>query len=523
MGSIDWIAIALAVLIVGALAFMLGYRAHKRAGRARLEDAESRARKILEEARKEAELQRKTAAIEAREEWFRAKGKFDEEMWTAKQELERKEQAAAEKKASLKRQADQLQGREKELRQAEKKLESDRKGFDERRNKLDEILIEQNTKLEQISGLTAEAARRELLKNLEDEARAEAALSARRIREEAERSAEREAKRIISIAIQRLAAEQSVESTVTVVSLPNEEMKGRIIGREGRNIRAFETATGVDVVIDDTPEAVLLSAYDPVRREVARQALEKLISDGRIHPGRIEEVTERARREVEREIRETGERVALDMGVHGLHSEIIRHLGALQYRTSFGQNVLMHSMEVARLSAMMAAELGVDTALVARSGLLHDIGKAIDHEVEGPHALIGMELAQRCNEREEVCTAIGAHHGEIEADTVYSVLVQAADAISGARPGARRETLEAYVKRLERLESLAESFPGVEKCFAIQAGREIRIMVQHKEVGDQEAAGLASEVAKKIEKELQYPGQIKVVVIRETRAIEYAR
>ena len=523
MGSINWIVVGATALAVGVLAFIIGMWAQRRGDRVRLEDAESRSVQILEEARRETQLLKKTAAIESREEWFRAKAKFDEEIWNAKQEVERKEQAVVEKQGALKRKGDQLQGREKEMQRLEKKLDTGSRDLEAREGKLEEILTEQNKKLEQISGLTAEAARDELLKNLEDDARAQAAIGARRIREEAERSAERQAQRIISIAIQRLAAEQSVESTVTVVTLPSEEMKGRIIGREGRNIRAFESTTGVDVVIDDTPEAVLLSGYDPVRREVARQALEKLITDGRIHPGRIEEVVERARREVEREIRETGERVALDMGVHGLHADLVRNLGSLKYRTSFGQNVLMHSMEVASLAAMMGAELGVNTALAVRSGLLHDIGKAVDHEVEGPHAIIGMELARRCNEREEVCRAIGAHHGEIECDSVVAALVQAADAISGARPGARRETLEAYVKRLEKLESLVKAFAGVDKCFAIQAGREIRIMVQQKQVNDDEAAELASAVAIKIEKELQYPGQIKVLVIRETRAVEYAR
>lgn len=521
--QIDPIAAGLAILVVGSIAFLLGYWIRRRIGQGKLDDAEVRAKQILVEAQKEAELRKKTAGIEAREEWFRAKERFDEEMWKARQELERKEQGILERESNTERRADQLQSKEKELRQGEKSLEDAKRSVADIREKIDRLYEEQNLRLEQISGLTAEAARQELLQNLEDDVRAEAAMSARRIREEAERNAEREAQRIISIAIQRLAGEQSAESTVTVVNLPSEEMKGRIIGREGRNIRAFETATGVDVVIDDTPEAVLLSGFDPVRREVARQALQKLIGDGRIHPGRIEEVVERAQKEIEREIRETGERVALDLGVHGLHQELVRHIGALQYRTSFGQNVMRHSMEVASLAGMMAAELGIEPAPAIRAGLLHDIGKAVDHEVEGPHAIIGMDLAKRCNERPEIAQAIGAHHGEIEADSVFAVLVQAGDAISGARPGARRETLEAYIKRLEKLESLAESFSGVGKCFAIQAGREIRIMVVNEEVGDDEAVNLAADVAKKIENELQYPGQIKVVVIRETRAIEYAR
>jgi ribonucrease Y len=523
VNSMTWIIAAGCAIVAGLVGFWIGIAIHRRIGRARMTDAESLSRKLLEDTRKEAELLKKTAAIEAREEWIRAKAKFDQEMLTARQELERKEQGLTEREAQLRRRDELLESRERELRQGEKEIEQRRAQTQRRAAELEELIGAQNTRLEQISGLTAEAAREQLLKNMEDEARAEGAMLARRIRDDAQRNAEREARRIITIAIQRLAAEQSIESTVTVVALPNEEMKGRIIGREGRNIRAFETATGVDVIIDDTPEAVLLSGYDPVRREVARLALESLIRDGRIHPGRIEEVVEKVAQDVERELRETGERVALDLGAHGLNDELIRQLGALRHRTSFGQNVLKHSMEVARLAGMMAAELGLDETLACRAGLLHDIGKAIDHNVEGPHAIIGMDLARRCGEKEVVCAAIGGHHGEFETDSVYSSLVQAGDAISGARPGARRETLEAYIKRLERLETLAESFPGVEKCFAIQAGREIRIMVQQKEVSDTDAAQLAADVAKKIEKELQYPGQIKVVVIREMRAIEYAR
>ena len=518
-----WLVPVLAASIVGALAYWIGFSMHRRIGERRLRDAEGEARRLLDEARKEAELHKKTAEVEAREEWFRAKAKFDGEMWEVRQELGKQEQEIGGRETQLKRRGDQLQSKERELKSLESQLGERGQQIEQRDAELERVLAEQNARLEQISGLTAEGAREQLLKNLEDEARTEAALVARRIREEAERNAEREARRVLAIAIQRMASEQSVESTVTVVSLPNEEMKGRIIGREGRNIRAFETATGVDVIIDDTPEAVLLSGYDPVRREVARLALEKLISDGRIHPGRIEEVVEKEGREVQREIRETGEGVALDLGAHGLHPELVRHLGALAYRTSFGQNVLKHSIEVARLAGMMAAELGLDAELAKRAGLLHDIGKAIDHDIEGPHAQIGMDLAKRCQEREEICEAIGAHHGEMETDSVYSFLVQSGDAVSGARPGARRETLESYIKRLERLETLAESFPGVERCFAIQAGRELRIMVQQKQVSDDRAVDLAGDVARKIEKELQYPGQIKVVVIRETRAVEYAR
>lgn len=513
--------------LIAALAALLGLWIgmwiHRRIGRARLADAESQANRILEEARKESDLARKSAAVEAREEWIRAKGKFDQEMWAVRQELDRREQHLDERDSQVQRRSDQMDQRETELRKLNEGLERQRDELGKKRAEVDRLAAEEIRRLEQIAGLTAAAAREHLLKHMEDEARGEAALLARRIREEAERSAEREARRIITIAIQRMAGEQSAESTVTVVALPNEEMKGRIIGREGRNIRAFETATGVDVIIDDTPEAILLSGYDPVRREVARLAMETLIRDGRIHPGRIEEVVEKVGKDVERELQETGERVSLDLGVHGLHPELIRNLGALRHRTSFGQSVLKHSVEVARLAGMMAAELGLAEILARRAGLLHDIGKAIDHNVEGPHAMIGMDLVRRCQEKEEITLAIGAHHGEIDSDSVYASLVKAGDAISSARPGARRETLENYIKRLERLETLAESFTGVEKCFAIQAGREIRIMVQNKELDDQQAADLAAEIARKIEKELQYPGQIKVVVIRETRAIEYAR
>ena len=523
MQSLNWIFPALAAVLGGLLGFWIGIGVHRRIGRARMMDAESQAKRILDEARKESELQRKSAAVEAREEWIRAKAKFDQEMWTVRQDLDRREQHLDDREAQLQRRAEQAESRETEVRKAQEATDRLRDDLQKKRAEVDRLAAEENRRLEQIAGLTAVAAREQLMKNLEDDARAEAALLARRIREDAERGAEREARRVITMAIQRMAGEQSAESTVTVVALPNEEMKGRIIGREGRNIRAFETATGVDVIIDDTPEAILLSGYDPVRREVARLAMETLIRDGRIHPGRIEEVVEKIGKDVERELQETGERVSLDLGVHGLHPELIRHLGALRHRTSFGQSVLKHSVEVARLAGMMAAELGLDETLARRCGLLHDLGKAVDHNVEGPHAVIGMDLARRCHEREDVCLAIGAHHGEMDADSVYASLVKAGDAISGARPGARRETLEAYIKRLERLETLAESFAGVEKCYAIQAGREIRIMVQHKELNDGQAAELAADIARKIEKELQYPGQIKVVVIRETRAIEYAR
>ncbi len=395
--------------------------------------------------------------------------------------------------------------------------------LEERDAELKKTLLEQTARLEKISGLTSAEARRELWKNLEDEIRGEAARLAQRMREAAAREADREARRLILLAIQRLAADQSIESTVTVVSLPNDEMKGRIIGREGRNIRAFEMATGIDVIIDDTPEAVLLSGFDPVRREVARVALERLIIDGRIHPGRIEEIVQKVTEEVGAQIQEAGEKAAVDAAVHGLAPEVTALLGKLRFRTSSGQNVLKHSLEVSRIAGMISAEMGLDPEVAKRAGLLHDIGKAIDHEQEGPHALVGMEVLRRHGESATVYEAVGAHHGELETDAVYPVLIAAADAISSARPGARRETLESYVRRLQKLEEVADSFPGVERSFAIQAGREIRILVQHKAVNDEGASTLASEIARRIERELQYPGQIKVVVIREMRVIDYAR
>jgi ribonuclease Y len=371
--------------------------------------------------------------------------------------------------------------------------------------------------------MTADEAKQLLITNLENEARHEAAQLIRQIREEAERKADREAKEVLTMAIQRCAADHVVESTVSVVSLPNEEMKGRIIGREGRNIRSFELSTGIDVIIDDTPEAVILSGFDPVRREVAKVSLERLVADGRIHPARIEEIVAKVQAEMDEKIREVGEQVSLDVGVHGLHPELIKLLGRLQYRTSYGQNVLQHAKEVAYLAGMMAAELKFDVSLAKRAGLLHDIGKAVDHEAEGTHTQIGGELAEKYGENPGVVHAISSHHSDNVTESAISVLVQAADAVSSARPGARRETLESYVKRLEKLEKVADSFKGVAKAFAIQAGREIRIMVESKEIDDSKAEELAGEIARKVEKELEYPGQVKVVVIRETRAIEYAK
>jgi ribonuclease Y len=388
---------------------------------------------------------------------------------------------------------------------------------------LQELYKKQVTELERLSGLSSEEAKQLLLSDIEKEIKHEAAMMIKDIESKAKEEGDRKAKEIVSLAIQKCAADHVAETTVSVVALPNDEMKGRIIGREGRNIRTLETLTGIDLIIDDTPEAVILSGFDPIRREVARIALEKLIVDGRIHPARIEEMVEKAKKEVEAYLRDQGEQATFETGVHGLHPELIRLLGRLKFRTSYGQNVLNHSLEVAHLAATMAAELGADVKLAKRAGLLHDIGKAVDHEVEGPHVQIGADLAKRYKENNEIIHAIAAHHGDIEATTVEAVLVQAADAISAARPGARRETLESYIKRLEKLEDIANSIDGVEKSFAIQAGREIRIMVKPDEIADADIITLARDIVKRVESELEYPGQIKINVIRETRAIEYAK
>ncbi len=518
-GSIE-IALGLLAVVVG---FVVGLLL-QRSTIARRDRETAREREaLLDEARREADLVRKQAALESREEWMREKERFEAETRNARIDLEARMRSLEERESGFRRDSERLL--------AEKTaLDSDRRGLAEHRiriegreSELKRVLAEQVARLEKISGLTSSEARRELWKNIEDELRTETTRLASRMREGAARDADRDARRLILIAAQRLAAEQSIDSTVTVVALPNDEMKGRIIGREGRNIRSFEMATGIDVIIDDTPEAVLLSGFDPVRREIARISLERLVADGRIHPGRIEEVVQKATEEIEQEVRELGEKTAADLGVHGLAPELHATLGRLRFRTSSGQNVLKHSGEVARLAAMIASELGLDAEVAKRAGLLHDIGKATHHEVEGPHAIAGMELLRRFGEPPIVCEAVGAHHGELETDSVYPILVSCADAISSARPGARREGIETYIKRLQRLEELADSFPGVERTFAIQAGREIRILVQPKVVGDDEAAGLATEIARRIERDLQYPGQIRVVVIREMRVVDYAR
>ncbi len=508
---------------IAVLSFFMGWFVSRRFGEAKLAKAEELARKIILEAEKEAEIKKKEAVLEAKDEWYKAKVNFERELSNKRLEFQKIEKRLQEREINLDRKVDILNKKDREIQNKEKILYAREKAIRSRDEELNRLISDQNRQLERIAQMTSEEAKKLLMSNLENQARQEAAQMIKEIKEKAEETAEKEAKNIIISAIQRCAADHTVESTVSVVNLPNEEMKGRIIGREGRNIRSFETATGIDVIVDDTPEAVILSGYDPIRREIARMSLEKLILDGRIHPARIEEIITKTQKEMEVIIRETGEQACFDVGIHGLHPELIKLLGKLQYRTSYGQNVLQHSKEVSFIAGLMAAELELDANLAKRAGLLHDIGKAVDRETEGTHSQIGYNIAQKYGEHPLVLNAILSHHEDVPMESPYSIMVQSADAISGARPGARRETLEGYIKRLEKLEELADSFKGVTKAYAIQAGREIRIIVEHEHVDDAGAANLAQEIAKKIEAEMEYPGQIKVTVIRETRAVEYAK
>jgi len=510
-------------LAAAVLFFFLGWLLARKIGHDKIARAEEIAANVIREAEKEAEIKKKEAILEAKDEWYKAKVSFERELQVKRSEFQKTEKRLAERESALDRKVDVFSKKEKENQNKERSLQAKEKAMALREIELEHLISVQNEQLERVAGMTSDEAKKILMENLEQVARRDAAAKVKEILEVAEENAEKEAREIIIGAIYRCAADHTVESTVSVVNLPNDEMKGRIIGREGRNIRAFETASGVDVIVDDTPEAVILSGYDPVRREVARIALEKLVADGRIHPARIEEVVDKTEKEIEIKIREAGEQACFDVGIHSLHRDVVWLLGKLHFRTSYGQNVLKHSVEVSTLCGIMAAELGLDPVLAKRAGLLHDIGKAIDRDTEGTHTQIGVAFLKRFNEPLEVLNAVEAHHGDVPAVSPYPILVQAADAVSGARPGARREPLEGYIKRLEKLEELADSFHGVAKAFAIQAGREIRVIVENEEVDDVGATLLASDIAKKIQGEMEYPGQIKVTVIRETRAIEYAK
>ncbi len=516
------IIVAIAV-VVGIVSFFLSNYFARRAMRNDREKAREETKKIISEAENEAKIKKKEAVLEAREEWLKLKGDFEREAETRRRELDSAEKKLESQQSSVHKKLEFLDVREREMANRDKNLQARDKGITFREKQLDEIITAQNEKLQKIAQMTPEEAKRQLMDNMVAAAKMEAAAHIKEIKEKAEQEAEKEVKEIIVSSIYRCAADHTVESTVSVVSLPNDEMKGRIIGREGRNIRSFETATGVDVIVDDTPEAVILSGFDPVRREIARMSLEKLISDGRIHPTRIEEVVEKSSKEMEVIVREAGEQACFELGVHGLHPDIVYQLGKLNFRSSYGQNVLAHCKEVSMLTGLMAAELELDAVLAKRCGLLHDVGKAIDRETEGTHTSIGADFIRRYKENEIVVNAIESHHGDVPMNSPFPILVQAADAISGARPGARREPLEAYIKRLQQLEELADSFKGVSKAYAIQAGREVRVIVENESLDDLACSILAGDLAEKIEKEMQYPGQIKVTIIRETRATEYAK
>lgn len=511
------------ISIVAILGGIVGYLIRKRITESKIVSAKQVAKRIIEEAENKAEIIKKEALLQAKDKLYQERADFEKEMMEKRQELQNFERRIIQRESNLDKKMEFLEAKEGEIVKRERNLVQQERKIQEQEKEIALLIEKQRIQLENIAKMSQEEAKRLLIESMEEEAKHEAAKRIKKIEDELREVADKKAKEIISLAIQRYAGDYVAEKTVSVVNLPNEEMKGRIIGREGRNIRALEAATGVDLIIDDTPEAVILSGFNPIRREIARIALERLISDGRIHPARIEEIVQKVEQEVETSIREAGEQATFDVGVHGIHPELVKLIGKLKYRTSFAQNVYQHSIEVAFLCGIMAAELGINVKQAKRAGLLHDIGKAVDHEVEGSHGRIGAELARKYGEHPIIVHAIAAHHEEEKPETVLDVLLAAADALSGARPGARREMLETYVKRLEDLEKIAQSFPGVEKSYAIQAGREIRILVQPEKISDEDSIILCRNIARKIERELTYPGQIKVTVIRETRAVDFAK
>jgi ribonucrease Y len=520
---VESIYLLIPALVIAVIGIVVGYAVTRTLDKSRIQSAEAYAESIVQAANKEAETTKKEALLQAKDKLFQAKQELDAEIKDRRGELSARELRLVKKEENLERRMGQIEGKEAAAAKRDKEIEAGHRKLKDKEREADELVNKQLQKLEEMAGLSSTEAREMILQKVEGETRIEAARIIRQVEDETQSQADKKAKEIIASAINRYAADFVAERTVSVVPLPSEEMKGRIIGREGRNIRAIEAATGVDLIIDDTPEAVILSGYNPLRREVARLSLERLITDGRIHPARIEEVVKKVTQEMEDAIIEAGQQASFDVGVHAIHPEMIKLLGKLKYRTSFAQNVYQHSIEVAFLCGIMAAELGLSQKKAKRAGLLHDIGKAIDHEVEGAHAAIGADITRRYGESALIVNAVAAHHGDEPPTSTIAVLVQAADTLSAARPGARREMLESYVKRLEDLERIADSFKGVGKSFAIQAGREIRIIVENSNIGDEGLTLLARDIRKKIEKELSYPGQIKIVVIREARAVEFAR
>lgn len=517
-----YVLIPLFVLLSG-ITFYLGWFLNSKSSKYKILSADEQAQKIVEDAQKSALTLKKEKLLEVKDEWYRKKQEFDSDYQTRKNKLRAFEKQLLDKDDNLEKRIEVFSRKEKNVEILENDAKQKSIILQEKEEKIDSLVQEQNIKLENISSLTSDEAKKILMENLFSETKMQCAQKLKEIRDEMKLEAKRLAKNLIVQAIQRSAADHSVETTVSVLNIQNDELKGRIIGKEGRNVRAFEAATGVDIIVDDTPEAITISAFDPFRREVAKIAMERLIADGRIHPTRIEEVVEKVKKELEEEIIRVGENALIEAGLHGLHPELVRLVGKMKYRSSYGQNVLQHSIEVAHLCGIMAVELGLDPVLAKRGGLLHDVGKVVDRDVEGPHAVIGFELAKKYKEHQIVCNAIGAHHEDMEMESPIAVIVQAADAISGARPGARRESVEGYVKRLQKLEELAKSFEGVGKTYAIQAGREVRVIVEHDKVNDVLADQLSVDIAAKIQEEMEYPGQIKVTVIREKRSVAYAK